>query len=69
MAALDRFYCTCIHLQMGYVSGDVSFSDVGLESAKSSLTFEIIEEEKTVADVSEQSLLSYFRGVTHSYNK
>ena len=54
---------------MGYVSGDVSFSDVGLESAKSSLTFEIIEEEKTVADVSEQSLLSYFRGVTHSYNK
>ena len=54
---------------MGYVSGNASFNDVGLESAKSSLTFEIIEEEKTVADVSEQSLLSYFRGITQTYNK
>ena len=45
------------------------FTDVGLETAKSSLTFEIIEEEKTVGDVSEQSLLSYYRDVTQTYNK
>lgn len=53
----------------GYVSGDMPFTDVGLETAKSSLTFEIIEEEKTVGDVSEQSLLSYYRDVTQTYNK
>lgn len=55
--------------QRGYVSGDMPFTDVGLETAKSSLTFEIIEEEKTVGDVSEQSLLSYYRDVTQTYNK
>lgn len=54
---------------MGYINGENSFSEVELESARSSLIFEIIEEEKTVTKVAQQSLLSYFRGVDHNYNK
>ncbi|GAB1870040.1 hypothetical protein CAJAP_11119 [Camponotus japonicus] len=38
------------------------------ESAKSSLIFEIIEQEKTIGDIVTQSLLSYFRNVPHDYN-
>ena len=55
--------------QMNYVKGVTEFSDVEIESAKSSLTFEVIEEETTVADVSHQSLLSYLAEVPHTYNK
>lgn len=40
-----------------------------LESAKSSLIFEIIDNEKTVRHVVEQSLISYFKGVDYSYNR
>lgn len=40
-----------------------------LESAKSSLIFEIIDNEKTVGHVVEQSLISYFKGVDYSYNR
>ena len=54
---------------MNYVKGVTEFSDVEIESAKSSLTFEVIEEETTVADVSHQSLLSYLAEVPHTYNK
>ena len=39
------------------------------ESAKSSLIFEIIEREKSIGDVVTQSLLSYFKGVDHDYNR
>ncbi|KAK2579672.1 hypothetical protein KPH14_011595 [Odynerus spinipes] len=38
------------------------------ESAKSSLIFEIIQKEKTVCDVVQKSLLSYFMKVPHDYN-
>ncbi|XP_071154933.1 uncharacterized protein C05D11.1-like [Mytilus edulis] len=57
------------NIVMGYINGENSFSEVELESARSSLIFEIIEEEKTVTKVAQQSLLSYFRGVDHNYNK
>lgn len=40
-----------------------------LESAKSSLIFEIIDNEKTIGHVVEQSLISYFKGVDYSYNR
>ncbi|KAK3088334.1 hypothetical protein FSP39_017783 [Pinctada imbricata] len=56
-------------IMMGYVKGDSEFSDVEIDSAKSSLIFEIIEEEKTVGDVAAESMVSYFRGVDHDYNK
>lgn len=39
------------------------------ESAKSSLIFKIIEDEKSVGDLVSQSLASYFKNVSHDYNK
>lgn len=54
---------------MNYVKGVTEFSKVEIESAKSSLTFEVIEKETTVCDVSNQSLLAYLAEVPHSYNK
>lgn len=40
-----------------------------LESAKSSLVFSIIEEEKTIGSVVGLSLRSYFQGVDYTYNR
>lgn len=40
-----------------------------LESAKSSLIFEIIEEEKTIGNVVSRSLTSYFQGVDYKFNR
>ena len=54
---------------MGFVNGDAELKEIELEAAKSSLTFETIEKEKTVPDVSRQSLLSYYKEVPHTYNK
>jgi hypothetical protein len=39
------------------------------DSAKTSLIFEIIEREKSIGDVVAQSLLTYFKHVSHDYNK
>ena len=55
--------------QQEYLTGATKFSEVELESARSSLIFEIIEEEKTVWDTAQESILSYLRGVVHTYNK
>lgn len=40
-----------------------------IESAKSSLVFSIIDEEKTIGSVVELSLRSYFEGVDYTYNR
>ena len=48
-------------------SGEEEFDEIEFEAAKSSLVFEIIEEEKTVSDAAEQSILNYFRGLPHLY--
>ncbi|PVD22506.1 hypothetical protein C0Q70_18320 [Pomacea canaliculata] len=57
------------NIVQGYLSGENEFSEAELESARSSLIFEIIEEEKTVWDATHQSLLSYLRNVEHNHNK
>ncbi|XP_064646790.1 uncharacterized protein C05D11.1-like [Lineus longissimus] len=53
----------------GYLSHRTPFTDVELETSKSSLIFEIIERETSVSDASVQSMLSYFRGVHKNYNR
>ena len=40
-----------------------------LESAKSSLIFELIEKEKSLGDAVQQSLLSSFKGTSPEYNR
>ena len=65
MPRLECVFC----FQQEYLSGATEFSEVELESARSSLIFEIIEEEKTVWDTAQESILSYLRGVDHTYNK
>lgn len=48
---------------------DSVFEDTLLESAKSSLIFEIIQREKTVGDLVVQTMLNSFKGVPATYNK
>lgn len=40
-----------------------------LEAAKSSLIFEIINEEKSIGSVISLSVFSYFQGVDYTYNR
>lgn len=53
----------------GELNEGIKFDDTLLESAKSSLIFEIIEREKTVSLLDQQALLSSFKGVPLDYNK
>lgn len=48
---------------------NVTWDETLFESAKSSLIFEIVHREKCIGDVVGQSLLSYFKGVGHDYNR
>jgi Zn-dependent M16 (insulinase) family peptidase len=45
------------------------FSELELTACKSSLIFNIIEEEETPSHASVQSILSYLRGIEHGYNR
>lgn len=54
--------------QENHLPGD-KWEQALFESAKSSLIFEIIEREKSVGDMVSQSLLSYFKNVSHDYNR
>jgi len=45
------------------------FEETLLESARSSLIFEVIEREKTVGDLVQQAMLNSFKGVAVDYNK
>jgi len=53
----------------GYLSGAVAFGADELESAISSVIFEIIEREKSVSSAASQSLMSQFRDVAPDYNR
>lgn len=52
-----------------YLNEEVEFEGTLLDSAKSSLIFEIIESEKCIKDVVLESILSYFENVDHNFNK
>ncbi|KAG5670312.1 hypothetical protein PVAND_000588 [Polypedilum vanderplanki] len=51
------------------VEKDSLFDQTLLESARSSLIFEIIEREKTVGDLVSQAMLNSFKGAPTDYNK
>ncbi|XP_011145031.2 uncharacterized protein C05D11.1 [Harpegnathos saltator] len=51
-----------------HLSGD-KWDKLLYESAKSSMIFEIIEQEKTIGDIVTYSLLSYFKNIPHDYHR
>jgi len=52
-----------------HLSGNEPWKESLLDSARSSLAYEIIERERNIPSLCHQSLLSYFRKVTTDYNK
>lgn len=66
---LVEAYKAAQNIVMSYIKGDSQFNEIELESARSSLIFEIIDLEKTTADVSMASLRSYLKCVSHNYNR
>lgn len=52
-----------------HVSGTDPWDGALLDSARSSLAYELVSREKSVAKVSTQSVLCYLRGVNSSYTK
>ena len=54
---------------MDQVTGKEGWDNTLMESAKSSLIFELIEKEKSVGEVVQQSLLSSFKGTPQNYNR
>ncbi|KAI5704049.1 hypothetical protein M8J75_001491 [Diaphorina citri] len=52
-----------------HLKPDTVWDPTLFDSAKTSLIFEIIEREKSIGDVVAQSLLTYFKHVSHDYNK
>lgn len=52
-----------------HVKDDAKFDETLLDSARSSMIFEIIQRENTIGSLVEQSVISYFRQVDHDYNK
>ncbi|XP_027214952.2 uncharacterized protein C05D11.1 isoform X2 [Penaeus vannamei] len=68
-AQLTRAYEEALNILNSHINGSTSWDTNLLESARSSLIYEIIDREAVVSDVVQQSLLAYFRRVPHSYNK
>lgn len=56
-------------LQRNVIEGKEDINEIEFENAKSSLVFEVIEEEKTPGDKSHQSMMSYLQGVDRNYNR
>ncbi|KAG7174925.1 Peptidase M16 inactive domain and insulinase-containing protein [Homarus americanus] len=68
-AQLTGAYREAQDILNSHINGTAPWDLNLLESARSSLIFEIIEREAVISDVVQQSLLAYFRRVPHSYNK
>ncbi|KAF2356104.1 Metalloenzyme LuxS/M16 peptidase-like [Trinorchestia longiramus] len=68
-AQLLEAYEESISMLRGFINGSREWDPLLLESAKSSLMFEVIYREETVSDVVQQSLLAYYRKVPLSYNR
>lgn len=66
---LVEAYKAAQNIVMSYIKGESQFNEIELESARSSLIFEIIDLEKTTADVSMASLRAYLKRVDHNYNR
>ncbi|XP_022082849.1 uncharacterized protein C05D11.1-like [Acanthaster planci] len=62
-------YKQALEIVEGYLSGQTTFDPVQLETAISSVLYEVIEREETVASTSHESLLSYFRETDQNYNR
>jgi len=54
---------------MSHVDGQEPWDPLQVESAKSSLIFELIEKEKSIGDVVQESLLSFFKGIDRDYSR
>lgn len=54
---------------MSHVGGQEPWDPLQVESAKSSLIFELIEREKSIGEVVQESLLSFFKGVDREYSR
>jgi hypothetical protein len=54
---------------MSYINGETAITHDDVESAKRSLIYEIVEQEKTVEAASLQSLLAYFNHTPIDYNQ
>ncbi|KAK7070200.1 hypothetical protein SK128_011894, partial [Halocaridina rubra] len=67
-AQLTDAYIEALNIINNHINGSTSWDDDLLESARSSLIYEVIDREAVVADVVQQSLLAYFRRVPHTYN-
>merc|ERR1711990_1075286 len=52
-----------------HLNGEEEIDETEFEAAKSSLIFEVIEEEKTVADAADQSIRYYFQGLPYTHSK
>ena len=52
-----------------YTNGTEEFEDALFQSSISSLVFELIEREKTIPRISNESILNYLRGVDMTYTK
>ena len=54
---------------MSHVGGEEAWDPLQVEAAKSSLIFELVEREKAVGEVVQESLLSSFKGIDREHNR
>ena len=68
-AQLAGAYEEAQNILSNHINGSRAWEDDLLESAKSSLIYEVIDREAQISNVMQQSLFAYYREVPPSYNK